>query len=92
MTVAAPIAPRTTKQEGKTVKLPMQSKRPSKCYHEFGDWRGDDMKVATPICSRHWMDATDSEGWRQAGATIQMLSHTRKLARGNQQDSTGNDE
>jgi hypothetical protein len=39
--------------------------------------------VAAPICSRHWMDAPDSEGlMRQAGATGTMLSHVRKLARG----------
>ncbi len=33
------------------------------------------MTVAAPICSRHWMDAVDSDGWRQAGATGTMLSH-----------------
>jgi hypothetical protein len=48
--------------------------------------------MAAPIGSRHWMDAVDSDGWRQAGATGTMLSHVRKLSRGNQQDSTSNDE
>jgi hypothetical protein len=33
------------------------------------------MKVAAPLCSRHWMGATDSDGWKQAGATGTMLSH-----------------
>jgi len=31
--------------------------------------------MAAPIGSRHWMDAVDSDGWRQAGATGTMLSH-----------------
>jgi hypothetical protein len=33
------------------------------------------MKVAAPNCSRHWMDAVDSDGRRQAGATGIMLAH-----------------
>ena len=101
MTMAAPIAPLLFRVDGgKTVRLPIQSKRPRKPYHTFGagggvmtidsgrpDWTPSrkvigvsvgwvsteatremlshgGIAVAAPICSRHWMDAVDSDGGR----------------------------
>ncbi len=82
MAMAAPVDPNTKTKE--PIVSPT-TRRPMKFYHT-------EEEQGAPICGRHWMDAVDSEGWEQAGATGIMLAHVRKLSRGNQQDSTGNDE
>jgi hypothetical protein len=75
MTVAAPIVTDTI---WGTVRVGGVNRGDQVNVITFGKWRGEAKtnEVAAPICTRHWMDAPDSDGWRQAGATGTMLSHS----------------